>query len=91
MNVLILKGFNNYFNRVIVKYNTLLDYTNRSKSNVSYSNINFNPNDGVATELVVGNENQLESSLPIDWENSGSPDYLVCYETVEETTTIKSR
>lgn len=91
MNILILKGFNNYFNRVIVNYNTLLDYTERSKSNVNYTGINFNPNDGIATELVVGNDTQLESNSPLDWENSGGPDYLVCYETVEQTNTIKSR
>lgn len=93
MNILFLKGFNNYFNRIIVKYDTLLDYTERSKSNVAYTSINFNPNDGVATELIVGSEGQQISGAPLDWETSGGPDYLVCYETDSSTAvdTIISR
>ena len=93
MNILFLKGFNNYFNRIIVKYDTLLDYTKRSKSNVAYTNINFNSNDGTATELIVGGEGQQINGAPLDWETSGSPDYLVCYETDSSTAvdTIISR
>ena len=93
MNILFLKGFNNYFNRIIVKYDTLLDYTERSKSNVAYTNINFNSNDGTATELIVGSEGQQINGAPLDWETSGSPDYLVCYETDSSTAvdTIISR
>lgn len=85
MNILFLKGFNNYSNRIVVKYDTLLDYTERSKSNLTYTNINFNPNDGVLTELIVGSENQKDNNKPLDWESSGSPDYLVCFETIEDT------
>ena len=66
MNILFLKNFNNYTNRIVVKYNTLLDYTERAKSFVTYNNINFNPNDGVITELIVGSENQLENAIPLD-------------------------
>ena len=93
MNILFLKGFNNYFNRIIVKYDTLLDYTQRSKSNVAYTNINFNSNDGTTTELIVGGEGQQVNGAPLDWETSGSPDYLVCYETDSSTAvdTIISR
>ena len=80
MNILFLRGFNNYFNRVIKKYSTLDDYRNESSSYIDLANINFNPNDGVATELIVGNESQQENSAPLDWENIGTPDYCVCYE-----------
>ena len=84
MNLLILKGFNNYFNRIVVKYDTLQDYKTRSKSFLDFPTVNFNVNDGVSTEIIVGNENQQASSIPLNWENDGSPDYLVCYETHEE-------
>ena len=80
MNILFLRGFNNYFNRVVKKYSTLDGYQNNSASYVSFANINFNPNDGVVTELVLGNESQKENNIPLDWENIGTPDYCVCFE-----------
>lgn len=95
MKILLLKGFNNYANRIIVRYETLQEYEERAQSYLTYSDINFNPNDGVITELVFGNEVQQVSSMPLDWEDTGSPDYLVCFkeETIEEetVTTILSR
>lgn len=91
MNLLLLKGFNNYFNRKIKKYSTLADYKIRSSKFYSFTNINFNPNDGVATAQVIGSENQKDGSSILDWETSGSPDYLVCYETNEGTNTIIHR
>lgn len=60
MNILFLKGFNNYFNRIVKKYSTLNDYQNNSSSFLNYTSINFNPNDGVATELIVGSPSQQE-------------------------------
>ncbi len=84
MNLLILRGFNNYFNRVIKKYSTLLDYKENSSDYLEFSNINFNPNDGVATELILGNNDQKDydhgEQVPLDFEVFGSPDYIVCYE-----------
>ena len=91
MNILFLRGFNNYFNRVVKKYSTLDDYRGESSSYLDLGNINFNPNDGVATELIVGNENQIENSKPLDWENIGTPDYAICYEMVESNPVIRSR
>lgn len=91
MNILFLRGFNNYFNRVIKKYSTLADYQSNSTSHVNFESINFNPNDGVATELVLGNESQKENNLPLDWENIGTPDYCICYEMVESSPVIRSR
>ena len=99
MNLLILKGFNNYFNRKIKKYTDLQDYIDNSTNYYDFSDINFNPNDGVATSQVVGSENQKEidgaEPEPLKWETEGSPDYLIAYtqETIDETvvTTIHSR
>ena len=65
MNILLLRGFNNYFNRIVKKYSTIADYKNNSSSFLDLANINFNPNDGVATELVIGSVNQLESDKPL--------------------------
>ena len=99
MNLLILKGFNNYFNRKIKKYTELQDYINNSSDSYNFININFNPNDGVATSQVIGSENQQQlggpNPVPLMWETEGSPDYLVAYtqETFDEQTitTIHSR
>ena len=85
MNLLILKGFNNYFNRKIKKYSDLDDYKTNSSKYYIFSDINFNPNDGVITEQVLGSENQKDSGNLLDWENDGSPDYIVCYKTVPGT------
>ena len=65
MNILLLRGFNNYFNRIVKKYSTIADYKNNSSSFLDLANINFNPNDGVATELVIGSVNQLEDNKPL--------------------------
>ena len=91
MNVLLLKKFNNYFNRIIVKYDTLAKYQEGTDSYVAYTGINFNYNDGIITEIIIGSEGQQISGSPIDWDETGSPDYLVCYDTVNNTDTIKSR
>lgn len=93
MNIIFLRGFNNYFNRVIKKYSTLTDYQSNSTAYVNFEGINFNPNDGVVTELVLGNESQKENNLPLDWENIGTPDYCVCYEMegTPSAAVIKSR
>ena len=88
MNILFLKGFNNYFNRTVKKYSTLADYRSNSESFLQFSNINFNPNDGVATELIVGGVTQQEpidvggilKGQPLTWEFNGTPDYAICYE-----------
>lgn len=63
MNLLILKSFNNYSNRIVVKYDTLQEYKDRSEANLTFTNINFNPNDGIITEQVLGNENQKENLI----------------------------
>ena len=99
MNLLILKGFNNYFNRIIKRYTTLADYRTHSDSYYDFSDINFNPNDGVTTTQIIGSTTQQQTGgadpVPLAWEHDGNPDYLIAYETeqVGNTTisTIKSR
>ena len=100
MNLLILKGFNNYFNRIIKRYTTLSDYTTNSEDYYYFSNINFNPNDGITTTQVIGSENQKQigdgiDPIPLAWEHEGNPDYLIAYETEQvggaSTNVIKSR
>lgn len=82
MNLLVLKKFNNYFNRKIKKYSTLEEYVNASSASIYISNINFNPADGVNTELVLG---KGEVANFFDFEDTSAPDYIVCYtsETVK--------
>lgn len=87
MNILLLRGFNNYFNRVVKKYSTLTDYRTNSTSYLDLASINFNPNDGITTELILGSSGQKENNAPFDWETLGTPDYLICY----ESNTIKLR
>lgn len=91
-NILLLRGFNNYHKRTILKYSTLEDYQDNSASFLNYSSINFNPNDGILTELIVGNDAQLENSKILSFDDVGSPDYLVVYDIdTESNITIKSR
>ena len=85
MNLLVLKGFNNYFNRIIKRYSTLDDYISHSESHYDFANINFNPNDGVTATQILGSENQKDAGgpelVPLAWEKDGNPDYIIAYET----------
>lgn len=91
MNILLLKGFNNYFNRIVKKYSTLADYKNNSNTYLEFSSINFNPNDGVATSLVVGGPTQTEGNQVLFWEHNGTPDYLIAYDSGDGKDIIRSR
>ena len=66
-----LERFNNYFNRKIIKFDTLAEYKNASKdffipedSNSSMIPFDFNPNDNITTEIIV-------NDVPFD------PDYFL--------------
>lgn len=95
MNILLLKGFNNYFNRIVKKYSTLADYKDHSAEYLEFTNINFNPNDGVATTLIVGGPTQTElvnnTKKPLNWSENGTPDYCIIYEPNGSLSQIKSR
>ena len=85
MNILLLRGFNSYFNRIVKKYSTVDDYKANSSSYLELSNMNFNTNDGVNTELIIGSHTQLENNKPLAWEDIGSPDYLICIDPADST------
>ena len=82
MTILLLKGYNNYFNRIRKQEQDISVYKAVSTSYLEYGEVNFNPNDGIVTELVVGGDLQkMASDKPLDFEESGSPDYLIAYTT----------
>ena len=77
-----LERFNNYFNRKIIKYESIEDYLNHAKDSfIPYTSegkiakYNFNPNDNVMTEIVA-------NSVSFD------PDYFLL---IDETQNIKQR
>lgn len=82
---LLLLHYNNYFNRIIKKKDTIADYKAADQYYKEVSNINFNPGDGINTSIVLG--------LGQNGDIFGSDefDYLVASETVDNTNVIKSR
>ena len=55
----------NYYNRIVKRFNYLNEYMSNSNILASYSGINFNPNDGVSTNLVI------------NYNEADMPDYLI--------------
>ena len=82
---LLLLHYNNYFNRIIKKENTIAAYKAADADYKEASNINFNPGDGVNTSLVLG-LGQNGSLFTGD-----EFDYLVAYELVNNSPVIDSR
>ena len=82
---LLLLHYNNYFNRIIKKENTIADYKAADADYKEVSNINFNPGDGVNTSLVLG---LGQNGSLFDGEEF---DYLVAYEVVDNANVINSR
>ena len=73
MNLLFLQ-FNNYFNRIIKRYETVEDYISHSSNHAKYgckdsNGSNFNPNDGIRTERTF------------NWAEKWNPDYLLCIDS----------
>lgn len=60
-----LLKYNNYYNRIIKKYDTIGDYIDNEIVLGSYENINFNSNDGVTSSLVI------------NYDGPNMPDYLI--------------
>ena len=95
MTILLLKGYNNYFNRIIKRESSVSAYKSASSAYLEYTSVNFDPNDGIITSLVVGGPNQKISETIqgqtveriLDFEDVGSPDYLIAH----ENNVIKSR
>lgn len=82
---LLLLHYNNYFNRIIKKEDTVAAYMNADSHYRVASNANFNPGDGVNTSIVLGCG--ANGSL-FDGEEF---DYLVAYEIVDDVSVIRSR
>lgn len=82
---LLLLHYNNYFNRIIKKENTIADYKAADADYKEVSNINFNPGDGVNTGLVLG----LGSNGSLF--EGDEFDYLVAYKVVDNVSVIDSR
>lgn len=82
MNFLI-GTYNNYFNRTVKEAGELDDYIDameelsESPLPVQITNMNFNPNDGITTKLVLGKGSVQEPEF-MNWDLM-SPDYLVAY------------
>lgn len=83
---LLLLHYNNYFNRIIKKKDTIADYKAADADYKEVSNINFNPGDGINTSLVLG-LGQTGALFADDDEF----DYLVAYEVVGNDKVINSR
>ena len=83
---LLLLHYNNYFNRIIKKKDTVADYKAADANYKEVANINFNPGDGVATSIVLG----LGQTGSI-FTSTDEFDYLVAYETVDNKQVIDSR
>ena len=94
MNILLLKGYNNYFNRILKKEGSIAQYKSAvARGNylnyVELTSINFNPNDGIDTTLVVGKGDLVwDHPESEDREGPYAPDYCVVYDT---TNGIQSR
>ena len=82
---LLLLHYNNYFNRIVKKKDTVADYKAADTDYKEVSNINFNPGDGVNTSIVLG----LGQNGNIF--GNDEFDYLVAYETVNNEAVIDSR
>ena len=83
MNIVLLH-YNNYFNRRIKKLDTLAEYNSADSSAYQCNSINFNPNDGINTSVVLGfgvNPSHL-------FDNGCDYDYAVVY---DNSAVIKSR
>lgn len=85
MEKIIIVNYNNYFNRILKKLDSVADYAALTGA-ITISSINFNPADGVDTTLILG-----KGTAPYkNWEVN-SPDYLIVYKTEDNSDIILSR
>ena len=82
---LLLLHYNNYFNRIIKKENTIADYKSADAAYEEASNINFNPGDGLNASLVLG---LGQTGLLFKGDEF---DYLVAYDVINNENVIHSR
>lgn len=74
MTILLLKGYNNYFNRIVKYEASITDYKQASTSYLEYPNVNFDMQDGINTVLVVGCEHQQITVPPVT--EGADPTYI---------------
>lgn len=75
---LLVGNYNNYFNRIVKKEDTDFRYFTVMGNTVVIKNINFNPNDGVATQVILGKGDYL---LPESVTRPIQPDYAILFKT----------
>ena len=78
MTNLLIGTYNNYFNRIVKQEATDFSYFTVMGNTTVIKNINFNPNDGVFTQVVLGKGDYL---LPEDENRPIQPDYAILYKT----------
>lgn len=79
MTIVLLQGYNNYFNRIVKYEADITAYKEASTSYLEYPNVNFDPQDGILTSLIVGGPTQLDGVNPLPFDRLGNPDYLICH------------
>lgn len=70
VNLLLLEGFNNYYNRIVKKHDTLTAYSSLENPKISRNIYNFNTNDGINAVVEITYEEN----------NFISPDYIVVHD-----------
>ena len=84
---ILLLHYNNYFNRIIKKLDTIADYREADSHSVTCDNINFNPGDGVNTSLLLGHGTNPAAIFS----NGADYDYAVVFDPNDNDPKIKSR
>lgn len=77
MTIYVLTGFNNYYNRIVKKYDTIEEYSDFI--HYTLQNVNFVPGDGVNTQHTLGSNVQMFN---------GAGDYFI---VTDESNQIISR
>lgn len=61
-DIVLLRGFNNYFNRKIRRFDKLSDYTSSSTAYTRVYSVNFNPNDGIEASHIFNIPEDISKS-----------------------------
>lgn len=75
---LIIGNYNNYFNRIVKKEETDFSYFTMMANTAVIKNINFNPNDEISTQVILGKGDYL---LPESATRPIQPDYAILFTT----------
>ena len=75
---LLIGTYNNYFNRIVKKEASDFSYFTVMGNTLIIKNINFNPNDGISTQVIIG---KGDFTLPESTTRPIQPDYAILYTT----------